>query len=80
MVVNSIGGWQRFHEKHVCFLVTRKWFLKILLTYTFIPLLLNSFDLPSSKIEKKIHTKALADVSRGAGIRVLLEATWRRRQ
>ena len=33
--------------------------------FTFNPWLLNSFDLPSSGIEEKIHTKAASDVSRG---------------
>ena len=45
----------------------KKKLLKALLTCTFIPSLLNSFDLLQFIIEEKIHTKVVADVSISAG-------------
>ena len=45
----------------------KKKLLKALLTCTFIPSLLNSFDLLQFIIEEKIHTKAVVDVSISAG-------------
>ena len=52
----------------------KKQLLKSLLTSTFVPPLLSI-----NKIEEKVHTKAVADVSRGAGGKVFLFSLERQR-
>ena len=59
-----IGGWRKFHGEPVCFFIAfwgqKEKFLKALLICTFIPWLLNSFDLPSYRSElRKRYTLRL---------------------
>ena len=81
--VSTFAHFTKFHAEPVCFfycfLVTKKQLLKALLTCTFIPSLLNSFDLRSYRSEsrEKIHIAAVVDASRGAGGKVFL-FSWKR--
>ena len=66
-----IGWFKKNHAEHVCFFIVffgdkKEWHLKVLLTCTFIPWLLNSFDLPSydSEFDENMHTKTVIGVCR----------------
>ena len=59
-----IGGWRKFHAEPVCFLLffcIQKKFVKALLTYTNISLLLKSFNLSShgSELRKRYTIRLL---------------------